>query len=106
MRPGLLQVERRCALAHELGHRTLGHAGCEPWHPDAGRQRARMERNADAWAARKLIALEALCDAGRWTYDRDEAADELWVTRHMLDVRLARLHPVERGRLVDSGVLL
>lgn len=106
MRPGLLQVVRRCRLAHELGHRTLGHSGCPSNYPDAERHRARMESNADGWAAKKLITIDALVSAGKWTSSRDEAADELWVTRHLLDVRLARLHPAERAMMTKSGVRL
>lgn len=98
MRPGLLQVERRCALAHELGHRELRHTG-QCGYPDARRQSVRAEHHADRWAARRLIELDRLVDVGRWTSCRDEAADELWVTRHLLEVRLAHLHPAERGYL-------
>lgn len=95
MRPGLLQVERRCALAHELAHRALGHTG-ECGHPDAGRQSRRQEHAADLWAARRLITLDALARVVAWTDDRDEAADELWVTREVLDVRLSHMHLGER----------
>jgi hypothetical protein len=98
MRKGLLQVERRCALAHELGHRSLGHSGqCD--YPDAPRQAARSELHADRWAARRLIELEQLADVSRWANCRGEAADELWVTPHLLGVRLDSLHPAERGWL-------
>jgi Zn-dependent peptidase ImmA (M78 family) len=96
MRPRLLQVERRCSLAHELGHRHLEHTGqCR--YGDSRRQGARAELEADQWAARKLITIEALGSVLVWTDDRDEAADELWVTRRLLDVRLAHIHPAERA---------
>lgn len=105
LRPGLRQVERRCTLAHELGHRRLGHAGiCGT--PDAGRLTRRQEQHADRWAARRLIDLEDLVDAGRWTGCRREAADELWVTEHMLGVRMDGLHPSERGLLEREGIRL
>lgn len=91
MRPGLKQVQRRCALAHELGHRELGHTGqCE--YGDARRIGARAEADADAWAARKLITVEQLADVLVWTDDRNEAAAELWVTRRLLDRRLEYMH--------------
>lgn len=106
LRKGMLQVDRRCNLAHELGHRELGHSGCSSGFPDADRHRARMEVNADGWAASKLITYEALEKVGRWTGCRNEAADELWVTRHMLDVRLSRLAPYERAMLNREGVRL
>ena len=100
MRPGLKQVQRRCALAHELAHRELGHTGqCE--YGDARRLGARAEADADAWAARKLITVEQLAEVLVWTDDRDEAAAELWVTRRILDRRLEYMHLGERLRVRD-----
>lgn len=90
MRPDLLQVERRCSLAHELAHKDLGHSGtCT--YPDARRQGARAELAADRLAARRLIALPAFIDALCWSDDRAEVADILWVTERMLDVRIASM---------------
>ncbi|WP_193613118.1 ImmA/IrrE family metallo-endopeptidase [Nocardioides lijunqiniae] len=101
MRPGLKQVQRRCALAHELGHRELGHTGqCN--YADASRQGARAEADADAWAARKLITVEQLADVLVWTDDRNEAASELWVTRRILDRRLEYMHLGERLMVRDA----
>ncbi len=87
MRRDLLQVERRCALAHELAHRTLRHSG-QCTYPDARRQNKRQERIADVWAAERLIPLDLLAKHIAWTDDPDELADDLWVTRRLLDVRL------------------
>jgi len=106
MRPGLLQVERRCALAHELGHRELGHAGQCAEYGDADRQARRVEGNADGWAARKLIGFDDLVRVGRWTGSHVEAADELWVTPRILEVRMRRLAPYERAVLRQEGVQL
>lgn len=98
MEPKLTQVRRRCALAHELAHRHLGHSGqCK--YADSKRQASRVERAADHWAARRLIEVEDLADVLSWTDDRDEAADELWVTRHLLEVRLEHLHPGEWAKV-------
>lgn len=98
LRKGILQVERRCSLAHELGHRALGHSGqCR--HPDAARIGVRQERDADVWAATRLIELEDLADALCWTSCPDQAAEELWVTRRLLEVRLALMPVSERRRL-------
>jgi Zn-dependent peptidase ImmA (M78 family) len=98
LRKGILQVERRCALAHELGHRALRHNGqCR--HPDAARIGQRNERDADVWAASRLITVEDLADALRWTSCPVQAAEELWVTRRLLEVRLARMSVPERRRL-------
>lgn len=107
MEPGLLQVKRRCALTHELGHRALEHVG-QCTYADARRQGSRAERDADLWAARRLITAEALAEVLVWTDDRDEAADELWVTRRILDAWLEHIHPrdwnVVRARLLEAGV--
>lgn len=91
MRPGLSQTERRCHLAHELSHRDLEHSGCS----DPAEQR-RQEREADELAARRLITLDALTNVLLWTDDPGEAADGLWVTRHILDVRLESMYGGER----------
>lgn len=91
MRPDLKQVVRRCALAHELAHRDLGHSG-ECFYPDASRQASRAEQDADEMAARRLIDLKEFIDVLCWTDDKNEAAEALWVTRHMLDVRLDTMY--------------
>lgn len=98
LRKGILQVERRCALAHELGHRALQHSGqCR--HQDAARIGQRNERDADLWASTRLIAIEDLADALKWTSCPVQAAEELWVTRRLLEVRLALMSVLERRRL-------
>ena len=51
LRRGLGPVNRRCALAHELGHLIAGHDPAA-----AGWIRARQERQADEFAARLLIS--------------------------------------------------
>ena len=94
MSPHLTQVERRCSLAHELAHRQ---AGDRPTgHPGYD---AAQESAADGWAARHLIPLDSLTSALQWSTCHDEIAEELWVTRHLLTVRLATLTPSERTYL-------
>lgn len=88
----LSQVERRSVLAHELGHVIRGDVPCGSDILDA-----RQESAVDQWAARKLITIEALADALRWSDDRHEVADALWVTVDLLEVRLDHLHPSERA---------
>lgn len=90
----LTQVERRSVLCHELAHALRRDEPCG--HPALD---AVQELRADQWAARKLIDLHALGEALAWASSLGEAADELWVTRDLLDVRLAHLHPSERGYL-------
>ncbi len=88
----LRQVSRRCALAHELAHIVREDGLCQ-----TSRQESRQERAADRLAARWLIDLDQLTDALRWTRSPAEAAEELWVTLHLLRARLDGLHPAERG---------
>jgi len=91
------QAERRSTIAHEIEHIRRGWAPCS----------SREECAVDQAAARKLIGIRELGEALAWAHDLDEAADELWVDRTMLDVRLKHLHPAERHylrrRLADSA---
>lgn len=90
MRPGLAQVQRRCALAHELAHIDLGHTGgCTP----------QEERQASELAARWLIDLNDLIDALRWSTHLAEVADELWVDEPTLRARLDGLTDQEREQI-------
>ncbi len=95
MRPGLSQAERRCYMAHELAHRDLNHSGECRWR-DGQRQTRRQEIAADQLAARRLITREALVAALCWSDDREEVAEALWVTVHMLECRLEHMFGGER----------
>ena len=88
------QVVRRCALAHELAHRRRHDGPC-----DNDRDSGRQEAAADLMASRWLIDIHPLGEALAWTGCEVEAADELWVTVHLLRVRLKHLHPAERAYL-------
>jgi hypothetical protein len=90
----LTQVERRSAIAHELGHAIRGDLPCGSDILDA-----RQEDVVEQWAARKLIELPALADALKWSDDPEEVADALWVTRDLLLARIEHLHPSERAYL-------
>ncbi|MDB5716463.1 MAG: hypothetical protein JWO15_3860 [Sphingomonadales bacterium] len=94
LRPDLNQVQRRCHMAHELAHRDLGHSGEED-----GRLDRRQEREADELAARRLVTLDALVRALTWSDNGDEVADALWVTRHILDVRIETMYGGERRQV-------
>lgn len=87
---GLAQVERRCVLMHELVHleRGIPHGHCP-----------REESAVEVEVARRLIGFDRMVDALRWSQSIDEAADELWVMPHLLQLRLDRLHPSERHAL-------
>ncbi|MCT2182891.1 ImmA/IrrE family metallo-endopeptidase [Brevibacterium casei] len=86
----LLQVERRCAIAHEQAHIDLGHRDCDD---------PREESAARRLAARKLVDWDDLVDAYRWASCMAEWADELWVTVEVLEDRLKYLHPHELALL-------
>lgn len=88
MHPNQLQVERRVTIAHELLHVERGHtAECS----------ASEEISVRRAVARRLVPIDALLDALRWTESWDEAADELWVTVEVFRDRLDDLSEDERA---------
>lgn len=58
--PGMLGRSARSVLAHEIGHHVLGHLPT-----DDEVLRARQERAANEWAARRLISAEAYAETER-----------------------------------------
>ncbi|MBM7280315.1 hypothetical protein JTZ10_21460 [Gordonia rubripertincta] len=100
MNVGDLQSERRCTLTHELVHDE------RQVFPRDRVLRAREERTVETIAARRLITLEALADALRWTRHEREAAAELWVDVPMLVTFIQSLTEAERDwlneRLADD----
>lgn len=97
----LTRVERRCVLAHELAHIDLGHMDQAAtglcWDLGTSRIARRRELDADKVAARRLILTRRLAGALCEHDDPWSVADGLDVTEHILKVRLAHLHPAERG---------
>lgn len=87
---GLYQAERRCVLLHELIHEERGIP-----HGHDPREEIRVEQEV----ARRLIPLELLADALRWTQRVDEAAEHCHVTADVLTTRWEHLHPSERHHL-------
>lgn len=88
--PRIGQRHRNDAVAHELVHLERGPAvvGFE----------VHEERAVEEETARRLIPIGDLCRALRWTRDVDELAEELWVSRETLLVRMATMtHPAERA---------
>ena len=79
LRRGLRAWHERQTLTHELGHVCLGHCDTSP----------RVERLADRWAARKLIAPDHLAEVARVHRDPAQWCIELDVTPHMLETYLA-----------------
>lgn len=92
--PRMSQVERRCVLAHELVHLEYGHRGCQP---------PAVEREVRAEAARRLVHMDELVPAVRWSRSLDELADELWVTPLVAQDRLAGLSDEERRVLAEAA---
>lgn len=98
LRRGLTQRQRRSVLAHECEHasnddRPLLDAVLH----------AKRERATDQMAARRLIPLELLIHALRWTGNERELADELWVDVHTVRVRLGNLRASER-RSIEAAL--
>ncbi|UFU05484.1 hypothetical protein [Ruania halotolerans] len=84
-------MQRRVAAAHELIHLERTHtSGCDP----------RVEAGVRVETARRLITIDELIDALRWTEDWHEAADVLWVTVDILQDRIDHLTPQETALLV------
>jgi hypothetical protein len=86
---GMTQAERRSTLTHELIHLERGTA-VEPRHI------ASEERHVERESARRLITVEDLVDALRWSRDEHELADELWTDVDTVRTRLTNLSPVEK----------
>lgn len=86
------QVERRCALTHELIHIERLHTGCQP---------PSVEAEVRAEAGRRLIPLDQLIKGLRWARSYSELADELWVTRDVLQDRFDHLTDAEWQALLE-----
>lgn len=74
LRRSMRASHQRNALAHGIGHAVLGHRDDRPKH----------ERQADRYAARRLIDPLALRALQAWTQDPAQIAAELGVTRRLL----------------------
>lgn len=94
LRTGLLLVEQRAVLWHELVHARRGDAGCGmDWY--TSKEEVSVDREAARWA----IPLGALAEALRGDPFPAESADRLMTTEALLRIRLDALHPAERGHL-------
>lgn len=94
IRQGLLIVQERTVLWHELVHARRRDEGCgDPYFDED------QERSVDREAARWSMPTRALLWAARGAYSYAEVADTLKTTEPMLHVRLDTLHPAERAAL-------
>jgi uncharacterized protein (DUF1778 family) len=86
--------ERKCVMSHELVHDERG--------PVPRWLTAREESTVREESARRLIALDALAQALRWTSFITEAAAELAVDVPTLQARLITLTDDERAELSEA----
>lgn len=94
VRQGLLIVEERTVLWHELVHARRRDQRCDDPYFDSD-----QERSVDRDAARWSMPFRAVSAAARGAYSYAEVADTLKTTERMLHVRLGTLHPSERAAL-------
>lgn len=80
--PRMNQTEYRCAVMHELVHIGYGHTTCQP---------ALVEARVRAVTAKLLVPFDTLVESWRWATTINELADELHVTRLVLEDRLDEL---------------
>ncbi|UQX87983.1 hypothetical protein M6D93_17010 [Jatrophihabitans telluris] len=93
LRANTTSGQRRCTLAHEIVHLERGLDDCGPWQ-------SREESAVHEEVARRLIGLNALIDAARYTGDDHAAlAAALDVDQETLQLRLGLLTSAERRRL-------
>jgi hypothetical protein len=90
------QVERRCALEHELQHAAAGDTCCDVG-PDGGRLSRRQERRTDDRAAQRLISIDELADALVWCLGYDELAEHLHVDERTVRARIRTLTDQEKA---------
>jgi hypothetical protein len=94
LRRGLLLVEQRVTLWHELVHARRGDTGCgRGWF--SVKEEASVDREAAGWA----MPFPALLEAMRGDPTPAEAADMLKTTPVMLELRLNTMHPAERAQV-------
>lgn len=94
MHTPLFQVERRCAIEHEMVHLERSEH-CV--------QDAAVERRTEREVARRLIPWGRLLEAVRWARSEQELADELWVTPRVLRARSEALRADELLELARAA---
>lgn len=94
VRAGLLLVEERAVLWHELVHARRRDARCL-----AEGLVGSVEESVDREAARWALPIGALASAMGWADSDADVADALKTTPTLLDIRRRALHPAERALL-------
>ncbi|MFE6692053.1 ImmA/IrrE family metallo-endopeptidase [Streptomyces sp. NPDC057743] len=86
---GLHPIQKRCALTHELAHVTLEHQRCAYGDDNVTTIASiTQEREAEMWAACKLISVVQLATARESGLQPAALARELGVTSRMYRARL------------------
>lgn len=98
LRHGLNHAQGRSTLAHELVHAERGDVSLSE-----AALNARQELIVEREAARRLISLQALADAVRWSCHPAEVAEALAVDLGTLQTRLAWLTEDERALLDQAS---
>jgi len=92
----LTRVQRRCTLEHELVHAERGDTAL----PDPVAN-AKQEQLVHREASRRLIPIDQLGDALKWTIEARELAECLEVDLPTLQTRLDALGAAERAYLEE-----
>lgn len=101
LRTGLLLVEQRATLWHELVHARRGDRLChDGWFDE------QQERSVDREAARWSMPLPALLAAFIGSRCYADVADGLKTTERLLRVRLNALHPAERAAVQSARLAM
>jgi hypothetical protein len=95
---GLLIVQERAVLWHELVHCDRGDRRCDDPYFDSD-----QERSVEREAARRAMPFSDLLGAARAATSYAEVADTLKTTEALLCVRLSTLHPSERATLIRQN---
>lgn len=91
------RCERSSTLTHEIAH--YDRDCLVPVDPVL---HAREETRVERIAARRLVALDQLVDAVRWSRHAPEIADDLWIDVTMLKALIASLTPTERAHVAAA----
>lgn len=98
----LTQVQRRCVIAHDLGHYFLAHDGCYFTENDKDLIRlGKQEHDAWVWAADRLIDKYELDRFMRMDsqFGLDDALDYFWVIKEVLFFKLQHSCLMQAGDL-------
>ncbi|MGP5689733.1 ImmA/IrrE family metallo-endopeptidase [Glutamicibacter ardleyensis] len=93
----LTATERRCVLTHELVHLNHGHNECQP---------PKIERRVRTETAHILIRWTTLAESTTSNSNLTSLADELHVTRQVLEDRLHALSELEIEMIRERGVTI